>query len=227
MSASLMNRETLTKQLQGLIGTQQGIEAVAKWCVFFFKEAKAIAVVWEEEFTRSNAEKKLVLLYLANHTIQEGRKKGREFVDEYVKVLPKAMASLSKQGDKKCREAMLRMISIWDERRIFSTSQTKSMKDAIAAGARSATGTPAAAGEANGGSNPDDMRKLKAVGSLAPVMLDVSITSTKSSEWMSKRNALSSVSASHKTAGMIHSSKTMCTSELASHDAGRQLRQRG
>lgn len=195
MAASLMNRETLTKQLQGLIGTQQGIEAVAKWCVFFIKEAKAIAVVWEEEFARSNAEKKLVLLYLANHTIQEGRKKGREFVDEYIKVLPKAMASLSKQGDKKCREAMSRMISIWDERRIFSSSQTKSLKDAIAAGARSGTGGPAAAvGEANGALNPDDTRRLKAVGSLAPVMLEVSTSSTKSSEWMGKRNALSQVS---------------------------------
>lgn len=49
---------------------------------------------------------------------QEGRKKGREFADEYFRVLPKALTSVSRSSDAKLRTCAKRLVDIWDERKV-------------------------------------------------------------------------------------------------------------
>lgn len=49
---------------------------------------------------------------------QEGRKKGREFADEFFRVLPKALAAAGRSSDTKLRTSAKRLVDIWDERKV-------------------------------------------------------------------------------------------------------------
>ena len=51
-------------------------------------------------------------------TPQEGRKKGREFADEFFRVLPKACAGAARSSDAKLRSSARRLVDIWDERKV-------------------------------------------------------------------------------------------------------------
>ena len=60
--------------------------------------------VWEAEFLRAPAApKKLALLYLANDILQNSRKKGPEYVQEFFRALPRPLQQLLKHGDGKAR----------------------------------------------------------------------------------------------------------------------------
>ena len=56
---------------------------------------------WEVEFfNRSpDVQKKLALLYLANDVLQNSRKKGPQYVQEFYRALPKALKHVVKHGD--------------------------------------------------------------------------------------------------------------------------------
>ncbi len=131
--SELVNREQLTQKLRALNTTQQSIEGTANWCLFYHREAKTIVSVWDEEFHHTSAaDKKIAQLYLANHLLQEGKKKGREFGEEYSKVIYKAIKSLLHVGDEKARKAVERLVGVWDERRVFGSGVIKSLREAIA-----------------------------------------------------------------------------------------------
>lgn len=89
-------REGLVGKLQKLSASQQSIESVASFCVFYHKDARGVVQIWEEEFYKAPQDRRLALLYLANHILQESRHKGRSFQDEYFKALPKAMSTMYK-----------------------------------------------------------------------------------------------------------------------------------
>lgn len=68
------------------------------------QDARKVVGVWEAEFTRApNAQKKLALLYLANDILQNSRKKGPEYVQEFFRCLPRPLQQLLKHGDAKAR----------------------------------------------------------------------------------------------------------------------------
>lgn len=110
--------------------------------------------------------RKLALLYLANHILQEGRKKGMAFQEEFFKVLPKAVGHMSNQGDEKAKRSVTRMVNVWEERHVFGTRHIKSFKSILGspteAATKPASNTAAAAG---GGSSST----AAAAASLGPV----------------------------------------------------------
>lgn len=72
-------REGLVVKLAKLSASQASIESVSAFCIFYYPDAKGVVQVWEQEFYKAPMDRKMALLYLANHIIQEGRKKGNEF----------------------------------------------------------------------------------------------------------------------------------------------------
>lgn len=126
-----VNAQTLAEKFQKLTNTQVAIEGVSSYLLLYRKHAKSIVQVWDAEYYKSPNDKKLTLLYLANHVLQEGRKKGREYMDEYAKVLPKAMRALQKSGDEKMRKSIARLINLWSERSVFNPVNIKQLKDAV------------------------------------------------------------------------------------------------
>ena len=67
------------------------------------------------------ANRKLTLLYLANDVIQTGKKKGLEFKVEFSKLLPRALQHMSREKDDSFRKSVERVISVWEERKVFES----------------------------------------------------------------------------------------------------------
>ncbi|KAF8069575.1 Rprd1b [Scenedesmus sp. PABB004] len=137
-------REGLELKLQRLSQSQQSIESVSSFCCFYIKDACGVVAVWDAEFYKAPADRKLALLYLANHVLQEARKKGSAFQEEFFRVLPKAAAAIAGGGDDKARKAVLRLVAVWEERRVFGGRQIRAFKEAL--------GLPAGGGGSGGGS---------------------------------------------------------------------------
>ncbi|ESQ31355.1 hypothetical protein EUTSA_v10004419mg [Eutrema salsugineum] len=73
---------------------------------------------------------KVPLLYLANDIIQNSTRQGNEFVQEFWKVLPGALKDLVSLGDDRRKGLVSRLVTIWEERRVFG-SRSKRLRDVM------------------------------------------------------------------------------------------------
>jgi regulator of Ty1 transposition protein 103 len=167
-------REGLVLKLQRLSTSQQSIESVSSFCIFYSKDARGVVQIWEQEFYKAQPERKLALLYLANHILQEGRKKGMAFQEEFFKVLPKAITHMAKHSDDKAKRSLTRIVTVWEERRVFGTRHMKSFREALGMPAAvDAKPAAAAAAAAAGGSGakaaPAPAAAAAAAAKLGPV----------------------------------------------------------
>ncbi|KAG1669454.1 hypothetical protein FOA52_004087 [Chlamydomonas sp. UWO 241] len=126
-------KSTLEQKLGAVNVSQQSVEGTSKWLLFYSQDASSIVAAWYETLRRSDPARKLALLYLANHVLQEGRKKGKEWVDEFSKVIVKALRDFSSSADEKARRSADKMIKVWEDRRVFSSSHAKQMKEVMKA----------------------------------------------------------------------------------------------
>jgi hypothetical protein len=164
-------REGLVSKLQKLSQSQQSIESVASFCVFYHKDARGVATIWEEEFFKAPADRQMALLYLANHILQEGRRKGTGFQEAFYRVLPKAMSHVLGPGggDDKMRRAATRLVAIWEERRVFGTGHIKSFTGLIGGGGGKAAAGAGGGSSGGGGSGAGGYQPArKTSGSLGP-----------------------------------------------------------
>ncbi|CAL5368619.1 unnamed protein product [Camellia sinensis] len=118
---SAFNPQILVEKLSKLNNTQQSIETLSHWCIFHMNKAKQVVETWDRQFHCSPREQRLAFLYLANDILQISRRKGSEFVGEFWKVLPEALREVIENGDEFGRNAALRLISIWEERKVFGS----------------------------------------------------------------------------------------------------------
>lgn len=172
-----VNREALASKLQHLNCSQQTIESVAAWCVFYRKDAKNVVAAWEEEFHKAPGDRKLALLYLCNHVLQESKKKGKEFSEEFVKVLPRAVRGILSHASDKTRKSVERVVSVWEERRVFSSKEMRHIKDALQAQER----LPRQ--ESISG---DDRKKMQLVGNLGDVLIAIDNCAKKTQDASTK-----------------------------------------
>ncbi|CAL8471276.1 g10818 [Coccomyxa elongata] len=139
------NQSSLVDKLVKLNNTQQSIETVSSWCTFYRKEARKVVQTWEAEFVKApNMQKKLCMMYLANDILQNSRKKGPDFVNEFYHTLQRPVGHIFKHGDAKVQKAVERLVAIWEERKVFGLSGTKHLKVAMAGAEtpRKASGAP-------------------------------------------------------------------------------------
>ncbi|PSS35311.1 Regulation of nuclear pre-mRNA domain-containing protein [Actinidia chinensis var. chinensis] len=115
------NPQILVEKLAKLNNSQQSIETLSHWCIFHMNKAKQVVETWDKQFHCSPSEQRLAFLYLANDILQNSRRKGLEFVGEFWKVLPDALRHVIENGDEFGRNAALRLISIWEERKVFGS----------------------------------------------------------------------------------------------------------
>ncbi|KAG4182400.1 hypothetical protein ERO13_A09G038000v2 [Gossypium hirsutum] len=118
---SSFNPQILVEKLAKLNNSQASIETLSHWCIFHMNKAKQVVETWDRQFHCSPREQRLAFLYLANDILQNSRRKGSEFVGEFWKVLPDALRDVIESGDEFGRNAALRLISIWEERKVFGS----------------------------------------------------------------------------------------------------------
>ncbi|KAF1858728.1 hypothetical protein Lal_00044761 [Lupinus albus] len=107
--SSTFNPQILVEKLAKLNGSQTSIET------------KQVVETWARQFHCSPREKRLAFLYLANDILQNSRRKGSDFVGEFWKVLPDALRDVIANGDGFARNAALRLIGIWEDRKVFGS----------------------------------------------------------------------------------------------------------
>ncbi|KAL8538487.1 hypothetical protein ACS0TY_000480 [Phlomoides rotata] len=118
---STFNPQILVEKLSKLNSSQQSIETLSHWCIFHMNKAKQVVETWGRQFHCSPREQRLAFLYLANDILQNSRRKGAEFVAEFWRVLPDSLRDVIENGDEFAKNAALRLISIWEERKVFGS----------------------------------------------------------------------------------------------------------
>ncbi|KAI9083962.1 hypothetical protein K1719_033958 [Acacia pycnantha] len=118
---STFNPQILVEKLAKLNSSQASIETLSHWCIFHMNKAKQVVETWDRQFHCSPREQRLAFLYLANDILQNSRRKGSEFVGEFWRVLPDALRDVIKNADECGRNAALRLIGIWEERKVFGS----------------------------------------------------------------------------------------------------------
>ncbi|KAH9605694.1 hypothetical protein KSS87_015531, partial [Heliosperma pusillum] len=105
--------------------------ALSHWCISHRKKARQVVQTWEKLFNVSQKQQCVSFLYLANDIIQNSKKNGNEFVNEFWKVLPAALKHAYDNCAESGKKAATRLVNIWEERKIFG-SRIQNLKDAIA-----------------------------------------------------------------------------------------------
>lgn len=118
----------MADKLSKLNSSQQSIESLSRWCISHRKKAKQIVESWDKLFKSAQREQRVSFLYLANDILQNSRRKGSEFVNEFWKVLPSALKNVYGTGDEHGKKAASRLVDIWEERKVFG-SRGQNLKD--------------------------------------------------------------------------------------------------
>ncbi|CAN6229730.1 unnamed protein product [Urochloa humidicola] len=127
---SAFSEEILADKLAKLNNTQQCIETLSHWCIYHRKNAEQIVQTWDKQFHSSSKEQKVPFLYLANDILQNSKRNGTEFVEEFWKVLPGALKDVNESGDDRGKKVASRLVDIWQERRVFG-SRAGAIKDVM------------------------------------------------------------------------------------------------
>jgi len=125
---SAYTEEVLVDKLNKLNNTQQSVQTLAHWVMFHRKRCVQSIQVWDREVFKANKERKIVFLYLANDIMQTSRKKGGEFIKEFSKVLQGVIIHVYRECDGEEKKGILRLLSIWEERRVFPSNYVEVIK---------------------------------------------------------------------------------------------------
>ncbi|KDP39619.1 hypothetical protein JCGZ_02639 [Jatropha curcas] len=128
MSNDVFDVQILNEKLSKLNNSQQSIESLSRWCILHRKKARQIVETWDKLFDSSQREQRVSFLYLANDILQNSRRKGSEFVNEFWKVLPGSLKQVYENGDEHGKKVVTRLVDIWEERKVFG-SRGQGLKD--------------------------------------------------------------------------------------------------
>ncbi|KAL5079045.1 hypothetical protein RYX36_007468 [Vicia faba] len=109
MSNDIFDGQILAEKLSKLNNSQQSIESLSRWCIPHQKRAKDIVEIWDNLFNASQKEQRVSFLNLANDILQNSKRKGSEFVNEFWKVLPATLRCVYESGDVHGRKAVNRL----------------------------------------------------------------------------------------------------------------------
>ncbi|XP_027358485.1 regulation of nuclear pre-mRNA domain-containing protein 1B-like [Abrus precatorius] len=129
MGNDVFDGQILAEKLWKLNNSQQSIESLSRLCVSHRKRAKEIVETWDKLFSSSQKEQRISFLYLANDILQNSRRKGSEFVNEFWKVLPTSLRRVY-ESDELGKKVVTRLFDVWEERKVFG-SRGQVLKDEI------------------------------------------------------------------------------------------------
>ncbi|KAL7751374.1 hypothetical protein RI367_003234 [Sorochytrium milnesiophthora] len=125
--------DTFRQKLAKLTNMQDSIQMTSNWMQFHRRHSREIGAVWERELSKAPPPKKLSLLYLANDVLQNSRKKGPEFVTDFSKILPQAVVHAYRACPPDIQQRVVRLLSIWQERSVFTGAFTQKIRDELLA----------------------------------------------------------------------------------------------
>ncbi|XP_067267129.1 proton-coupled zinc antiporter SLC30A2 isoform X3 [Chanodichthys erythropterus] len=128
---SVFSEPALEKKLSELSNSQQSVQTLSLWLIHHRKHSKTIVKVWYSELKKAQVSRKLTFLYLANDVIQNSKRKGPEFTDDFAPVIVDAFKHVSSEGDESCKKQMSRVLSIWQERAVYENDVLDKLSDVL------------------------------------------------------------------------------------------------
>jgi hypothetical protein len=126
---STYTEKVLIEKLNKMSNSQQSIQTLSHWIMYHKKRYVESVKIWEKETFNAPRERKLIYLYLANDIMQTSRKKGEEFIREFKKIIKPCTIHIYKESDSQSQKAILRILDIWDERKVLPSSLIKEIRD--------------------------------------------------------------------------------------------------
>ncbi|XP_021923169.1 regulation of nuclear pre-mRNA domain-containing protein 1B isoform X2 [Zootermopsis nevadensis] len=127
----------LAKKLADLNSSQQSIQTLSLWLIHHRKHHATIVKVWFRELQKAKDHRKLTFMYLANDVIQNSKKKGPEFGQEFGNVLRKAFENMAvPESDEKTRKSIERILQIWEERSVYDPKLIKEFRRGLEGGSQ-------------------------------------------------------------------------------------------
>ncbi|KAL1502377.1 hypothetical protein ABEB36_007524 [Hypothenemus hampei] len=121
------------KKLADLNNSSQSIQTLSLWLIHHRKHYTSVVKIWLRELMKAKDSRKLTFMHLANDVIQNSRKKGPEYGQEFGTLLKKAFEHMS-QCDEKTKNGLDRVLTIWHDRSIYSAVQIMEFKRALLLG---------------------------------------------------------------------------------------------
>uniref|UniRef100_A0A0D9XWI0 CID domain-containing protein n=1 Tax=Leersia perrieri TaxID=77586 RepID=A0A0D9XWI0_9ORYZ len=150
------SEQSFVEKLNKLNNTATRIQTLSNWCIFHRKRARKVVDTWEKQYNSADKDKKVSFLYLSNDILQNSKRRGGEFVNEFWRVLPGLLKDFYVNGGEDGKKVVGRLINIWDERKVFGT-RIESLKDDILGGSTHTVGNNG--NSSNPSSNPSSASK--------------------------------------------------------------------
>ncbi|RXN26501.1 zinc transporter 8-like protein [Labeo rohita] len=128
---SVFSEPALEKKLSELSNSQQSVQTLSLWLIHHRKHSKTIVKVWYSELKKAQVSRKLTFLYLANDVIQNSKRKGPEFTQDFSPVIVDAFKHVSSEGDESCKKQLGRVLSIWQERAVYENEILDKLSDVL------------------------------------------------------------------------------------------------
>ena len=122
-------------KLEKLSESQQSIQTLSHWVQYHKKSVQESAAVWAKEVLGGTPERRLLYIYLANDIMQNSRRKGNAFVEAFGAQLPVVMPATYAACPDRTREKLLRLLSIWEERRVVPGNLLAELRNSMKAAA--------------------------------------------------------------------------------------------
>ncbi|TRY65122.1 hypothetical protein DNTS_009675 [Danionella cerebrum] len=123
---------TLDRRFQTVSNTMESIQGLSAWCIENKKYHSVVVKYWLKWMRKSDASHRLNLFYLANDVIQNcKRKNAMVYRTTFTDVLPEAMNLIRASKDSKVKKSVERILSIWEERSVYSEELTTQLKSGL------------------------------------------------------------------------------------------------
>nr|XP_057903345.1 regulation of nuclear pre-mRNA domain-containing protein 2a [Doryrhamphus excisus] len=122
----------LDRKLLNVTNTMDSIQGLSTWCIDYKKYHSMIVRQWIKCLKKSDTSHKLNLFYLANDVIQNcKRKNALVYRTAFADVLPEAFLLLKHEGDAKVVKSVERILSIWQERSVYSDALITELRNSL------------------------------------------------------------------------------------------------
>ncbi|XP_052439240.1 regulation of nuclear pre-mRNA domain-containing protein 2 [Carassius gibelio] len=123
---------TLDRRFQTISNTMESIQGLSVWCIENKKYHSVVVRYWIKWLRKSDAPHRLNLFYLANDVIQNCKRKNAiVYRTTFTDVLPEAMKLISATKDSKVNKAVVRILSIWEERSVYSEEFISQLRNSL------------------------------------------------------------------------------------------------
>ncbi|CAF0891006.1 unnamed protein product [Adineta steineri] len=128
----MVSESQLVKRFADLSTSQQSVETLSLFLMHHRRQSQTIVHVWAKELVSAAADRKIAFLYVANDVIQHDKRKGGDFVKDFLPMLASAVQHIvSKSNDDNIHKTVKRIIQIWNERQIYQPDAIKLLKTSL------------------------------------------------------------------------------------------------